>query len=146
MSNSWPELMGIGAAVHDTLIVVAEYPLEDTKLETLETKIQGGGPCATALAAAHKLSVPAAYMGRIGADAFGRSILEEFSALGMQTRFVRTAMNEVSFHSVVLLNQTEIFEYNISYLFIWNIENFLFNESVADAFCFGGSIVHQVFF
>ena len=105
MSNSWPELMGIGAAVHDTLIVVAEYPLEDTKLETLETKIQGGGPCATALVAAHKLGVPAAYMGRIGADAFGRSILEEFSALGMQTRFVRTAMNEVSFHSVVLLNQ-----------------------------------------
>jgi len=42
-------------------MVVDRYPTEDTKLEDLETKVQGGGPCATALVAARSWR-SAAYM------------------------------------------------------------------------------------
>ena len=61
MSNIYPEIIGIGSTVYDTLMVVDRYPTEDTKLEDLETKVQGGGPCATALVAAQKLGVSAAF-------------------------------------------------------------------------------------
>lgn len=44
MSNTYPEIIGIGSTVYDTLMVVDRYPTEDTKLEDLETKVQGGGP------------------------------------------------------------------------------------------------------
>ena len=53
--------------------------------------------------------------------------------------------SETEISPVILLNEMEIFKDHISYLFIWNIENFLFNESVADGFCLRGGIVHQVF-
>ena len=38
MSNTYPEIIGIGSTVYDTLMVVDRYPTEDTKLEDLETK------------------------------------------------------------------------------------------------------------
>lgn len=44
MSNAYPEIIGIGSTVYDTLMVVDRYPTEDTKLEDLETKVQGGRP------------------------------------------------------------------------------------------------------
>ena len=69
MSNTYPEIIGIGSTVYDTLMVVDRYPTEDTKLEDLETKVQGGGPCATALVAARKLGVSAAQI--IGLDKWG---------------------------------------------------------------------------
>ena len=39
MSNAYPEIIGIGSTVYDTLMVVDRYPTEDTKLEDLETKV-----------------------------------------------------------------------------------------------------------
>ena len=38
MSKAYPEIIGIGSTVYDTLMVVDRYPTEDTKLEDLETK------------------------------------------------------------------------------------------------------------
>ena len=70
MNEPWPEIIGIGSTVYDTLMVVHRFPQEDTKLEGVETRVQGGGPCATALVAAQKLGVSTAYMGTIGDDPF----------------------------------------------------------------------------
>ncbi len=105
MSNGWPEIIGIGATVYDTLMVVPNYPTEDTKLEGIETKVQGGGPCATALVAARKLGVTAAYMGTIGNDPFGRFMLDDLEHWDVETRFVRPVDDKTSFHSVVLINK-----------------------------------------
>ena len=51
-------MVGIGSSVYDTLMLVDRFPTEDTKMEGAETKVQGGGPCATALTAAQKLGTP----------------------------------------------------------------------------------------
>lgn len=104
MSNTYPEVIGIGSTVYDTLMVVDRFPEEDTKLEDRETKVQGGGPCATALVAAQKLGVSAAYMGTVGDDSFGRFMLEDLEKWGVSTRYVRKVPDVVSFHAVVLLN------------------------------------------
>ena len=101
----WPRMVGIGSAVYDTLMVVDHYPAEDTKQQGLETKVQGGGPCATALAAARRLGVSTAYMGTVGDDPFGAFLMEDFARWGVDTSAVRVVPGCVSFHSVVLLNQ-----------------------------------------
>lgn len=105
MNRKWPEIIGIGSSVYDTLMVLPRFPTEDTKLEGLETRVQGGGPCATALVAACKLGVSAAYMGIIGDDPFGRFMMDDFHTWGVDTRFVRTVPGTVSFHAVVFLNE-----------------------------------------
>ena len=99
-----PQIIGIGSTVYDTLMVVNGFPTEDTKLEASQTKIQGGGPCATALVAAAKLGVTAAYMGTVGDDPFGAFMVSDLEKWGVSTRFVRRVQGAVSFHAVVLLN------------------------------------------
>lgn len=105
MRNEWPEVIGIGSTVYDTLMVVPAYPTEDTKMEGIETKVQGGGPCATALVAARKLGVSAAYLGTIGDDPFGKFMMDDLEHWGVDTQDVRRIPDSVSFHAVVLLNQ-----------------------------------------
>lgn len=104
MAKQWPQMIGIGSSVYDTLMMVPRFPEEDTKLEGLETKVQGGGPCATALVAARKLGVSSAYMGTIGDDPFGRYMLEDLEHWGVDTDYVRRVPGVVSFHAVVFLN------------------------------------------
>ena len=113
--TTWPEMVGIGSTVYDTLMVVDRFPTEDTKQEGIETKVQGGGPCATALVAARKLGVSAAYMGTIGDDPFGRFMMDDFAHWDIDTTCVRRVADAVSFHSVVLLSQA-----SASRTCIWN--------------------------
>ena len=105
MRKEYPQIIGIGSTVYDTLMVVDGFPAEDTKMQGVETKVQGGGPCATALVAAHKLGVSAAYMGTIGDDPFGRFMLDDFEKWGLTTEFIRRVPDTVSFHAVVILNR-----------------------------------------
>lgn len=111
----WPEIIGIGSTVYDTLMVISRYPTEDTKLEGLETKVQGGGPCATALVAARKLGATAAYMGTIGTDPFGTFMMDDMKQWDIDTDSVRRVDGAISFHSTVLLNRE-----NGSRTCIWN--------------------------
>ena len=78
------QMVGIGSTVYDTLMVIDRFPTEDTKLQGIETKVQGGGPCATALAAARKLGISAAYMGTIGDDPFGTLTRAPFRRHGLR--------------------------------------------------------------
>ena len=36
-----PQMVGIGSTVYDTLMVIDRFPTEDTKLQGIETKVQG---------------------------------------------------------------------------------------------------------
>ncbi len=99
------EIVGIGSSVYDILMVVDDFPQEDTKLEGGETIVQGGGPCATALVAASKLGASCAYMGTIGDDSFGRYMLDDLEKWGVDTHTVRRIPGAVSFHAVVILNK-----------------------------------------
>jgi len=97
--------VGIGSTVYDTLMVVDGFPQEDTKMQGVETKVQGGGPCATALVAAQKLGVTTAYMGTIGDDPFGTFMMDDLKKWNVNTDYVKVIPDTVSFHAVVVLNQ-----------------------------------------
>ncbi len=113
--KQWPQIVGIGSSVYDTLMVTPRFPEEDTKIQGIETKIQGGGPCATALVAASKLGVRTAYMGTLGDDPFGTFMKADFEKYGVDTRAVIMVPGGVSFHSVVLLSRE-----SASRTCIWN--------------------------
>ena len=85
MRNEYPQVVGIGSTVYDTLMVVDGFPQEDTKMQGVETKVQGGGPCATALVAAQKLGVTTAYMGTIGDDPFGTFMMDDLKKWNVNT-------------------------------------------------------------
>ena len=105
MRNEYPQVVGIGSTVYDTLMVVDGFPQEDTKMQGVETKVQGGGPCATALVAAQKLGVSTAYMGTIGDDPFGTFMMDDMKKWNVNTDYVKVVPDTVSFHAVVVLNQ-----------------------------------------
>lgn len=98
------EIIGIGASVFDTLMLAEGFPAEDTKMQALETMTQGGGPCATALVAAARLGVSAAYLGNLGDDSYGRFMHADFEKYGVQTGLIKSCPGCVSFHSFVMLN------------------------------------------
>ena len=105
MRNEYPQVVGIGSTVYDTLMVVDGFPQEDTKMQGVETKVQGGGPCATALVAAQKLGVTTAYMGTIGDDPFGTFMMDDLKKWNVNTDYVKVIPDAVSVHAVVVLNQ-----------------------------------------
>ncbi len=109
------EVVGIGAAVFDILMTMDSFPPEDTKLQGKETKLQCGGPCATALVAMRKLGVNSAYMGALGDDMYGDHIRGAFDKYGVDRSKVRTVPDVQSFHSVVLINES-----NASRTCVWN--------------------------
>ena len=109
------DVVGIGAAVFDDLILLDDFPREDTKFRAAATKTQGGGPCATALVAAAKLGISAAYFGVLGGDALSCYILEEFRHYGVECDSVRIVKGGCSSKSTVLINKR-----NASRTCIWN--------------------------
>lgn len=114
-ASEYPQIIGIGSTVYDTLMVVDGYPVEDTKQQGLETKVQGGGPCATALVAAARLGFTSAYMGTVGDDPFGEFLLDDLNRCGVSTRYARRVADTISFHAVVLLNRQ-----NASRTIVWS--------------------------
>ncbi len=109
------EVVGIGAAVLDVLMTVDSYPKEDTKMQSAQTKLQGGGPCATGLVAASKLGVKSGYIGTVGDDMYGNHIRSAFDTYGVDSQNIRIIPGAQSFHSVVLLNTA-----NASRTCVWN--------------------------
>ncbi|MFQ5586506.1 MAG: carbohydrate kinase family protein [Thermodesulfobacteriota bacterium] len=68
------KVAGLGQCSLDYLIVVDDYPREDTKKEIIDWTVQGGGPVATALVALSRLGVGTTFMGLVSDDEAGKII------------------------------------------------------------------------
>jgi len=79
------DCVGFGICALDYLCVVPHYPRLDEKTEAVDFSLQGGGPVATALVALARLGARTAFMGRIGDDASGKILLNEFNAENINT-------------------------------------------------------------
>lgn len=99
------DIVGIGASLYDTLMVVPKFPDEDTKMMAGRTMGQGGGPCATALAAAARLGARTAYIGVMGDDAAGNFMKNDLEQYGVDTSRVQVKHGYLSYMSFILLNE-----------------------------------------
>ncbi|MEW5978720.1 MAG: PfkB family carbohydrate kinase [Acidobacteriota bacterium] len=77
------DVIGIGLAVLDHLMVVPEFPSGEGVLASSQYVVQGGGMVATALVAAQRLGCSAEFWGRVGDDEAGQSIVRELKAEGV---------------------------------------------------------------
>lgn len=97
------KIVGIGACVMDTLVTVPNYPVEDTKLRATSTKIAGGGPTATGIVAASKLSEEAAYIGVLSTDNGGKFLKDDFIKYNVSVDNIDIIDGYRSFTSVIWL-------------------------------------------
>ena len=97
------KIVGIGACVADTLYTLPNYPKEDTKMRAVSSKLAGGGPCATGLVAASKLTGDTSYIGVLSSDANGVFLKKDFEKYGVSTELVTVLEGYRSFSSVIWL-------------------------------------------
>ena len=97
------KIVGIGACVFDTLYNVPTFPKEDTKMRATASKTAGGGPVATGLVAASKLSEDAAFIGVLSDDNGGKFLKEDFEKYGVDTSLIEVKSGYRSFASVLWL-------------------------------------------
>lgn len=99
------DVVGIGACVMDTLMVIPDFPAEDTKMRALESQQSGGGPAATGVVAASKLGVSSGFIGVLSDDAGGQFLLEDFIKYGVDVSGIEVKSGYRSFTSCIWLNR-----------------------------------------
>ena len=97
----------VGAATHDALALVTGFPGPDERVVADEIASAGGGPAATAAVAAARLGIRTAFVGTVGDDPVGRSILEGLAAEGVDVSGVTVQLGALSATSVVVVDQAQ---------------------------------------
>lgn len=85
------DVICIGSATLDTIVVVPEYPDEDGRVEATDVVTAGGGPAATAAVTLSRLGLSAGFAGTVADDAAGAEIRRGLEAEGVDTRWLTTA-------------------------------------------------------
>ncbi|MEO7061533.1 MAG: PfkB family carbohydrate kinase [Lapillicoccus sp.] len=95
----------VGVATHDALALVERFPGPDERVLADEVTYAGGGPAATAAVAAARLGVRAAFVGTVGDDANGRSVLAGLTAEGVDVSGVCISSQHPTAASVVIVDR-----------------------------------------
>lgn len=101
------KVLGIGAAVLDTIIEMDSYPKEDIKIKADNVFKTGGGPVSNALVCLAKLGIEAGYAGILPNNSDGIYLRDEFNRYGVDTKHVHFANNKSAFTSYIILNKTK---------------------------------------
>lgn len=99
-----PNLVFVGVATHDTIALVDEFPDPDGRVTATELVQAGGGPAATAAVAAARLGQRVAFVGTVGDDADGDSILAGLRAEGVDVDAVTVRPGARSAASIVVVD------------------------------------------
>lgn len=96
------EVFCVGLAIQDTIFSLREIPQQPVKVYARARREVGGGPAATAAVAIARLGGRASIAGRIGNDATGVAIREEFAREKVDTTWLR-AFDGIQSPGAVLL-------------------------------------------
>jgi sulfofructose kinase len=97
------DVVGIGASLFDTIMVVGAYPQEDTKQRAELMLQQCGGPVATALVAAARLGAHGSYLGTLADDFFAAAMEAEFKTYGVDVSHVVKKPGSASPSSIIIV-------------------------------------------
>ena len=101
------DIVGIGACTIDTFYLVDEFPGGEGVYESDSSVISGGGPVATALAAAASLGSRTAMFDRIGDDWRGDRILAEFKNFGVDVSGITREPDSESSGATALVRRSD---------------------------------------
>ncbi len=94
----------VGITVMDRIYYVEGLPTEGGKYVAKRYTEVGGGPAATAAVAAAKLGAQVDFIGRVGDDDTGNSLLAELESLGVNTRYTRRYHDAKSSQSAIMVD------------------------------------------
>ncbi|MBC3381957.1 sugar kinase [Serratia fonticola] len=94
----------VGIAVQDRLYYVEKLPEGGGKYVATDYREIGGGPAATAAVAAARLGAEVDFIGRVGDDATGHTLLAELGSYGVNVRHARRCPQARSSQSAVLVD------------------------------------------
>ena len=97
-------ITGVGAAVLDHLNLIEAYPQEDGSTHITQMISQGGGACATAIVAAHRLGMHGQMIASVGDDENGKMILSGLDQEGIDTTMIEIVPSGISPHSEIMVN------------------------------------------
>jgi sulfofructose kinase len=97
------DLIAFGRTTIDILNLVDHFPSGEEIIRVKESDLQGGGPIATAAAAAARLGLSVAVIDCIGDDWRGQMILDGFRQVGVSTDLLQVAGGCSSTQSVILV-------------------------------------------
>ncbi len=98
------DVVGLGENSVDLLVVLAEYPVSNTKQRLQRFSRQPGGQIATALAACARLGWKARYIGRFGDDELGALSRDSLTAAGVDTTFAPTVPGTTNQFALILVD------------------------------------------
>jgi len=94
----------VGITVMDRIYYLENLPTEGGKYVAQRYTEVGGGPAATAAVAAAKLGAEVDFIGRVGDDDTGISLLAELASLGVNTRYTRHYAGAKSSQSAIMVD------------------------------------------
>ena len=101
---SSPKIACVGIAVQDRIYRVDHFPQQGGKYVAQQYDEMGGGPAATAAVAAARLGAQVDFIGRVGDDACGITLLKELNQYGVHTDKVRIIAQAQSSQSAILVD------------------------------------------
>jgi len=103
MTITW-DILGIGTAAVDDLLLVERFPEPDSKVDILESLRQGGGQTATAMAAAARQGARAAFCCRLGFDDLSLFTLAELKKEGVDCSACQQDAEGSPYHSIIIVD------------------------------------------
>lgn len=97
----------VGAATFDAIAMVERYPGRDERVVARDLVYAGGGPAATAAVVAARLGVPAAFIGPIGDDREGRTVLADLAREGVDTSWAQVDPARATQGSVIVCSAAD---------------------------------------
>jgi sulfofructose kinase len=107
MAAQW-DILGIGTAAVDDLLLVEHFPTPDSKVDVLESSRQGGGQTATAMVAAARQGVKTAFCCHLGNDLLSQFTIEALEKEGVDcSPCIRTDEGN-PYHSIIIVDKTKL--------------------------------------
>jgi len=100
------DVVGVGLAVVDLKTTVSSIPQIEEPVMMLDYHKHLGGPVANALAQLTRLGMKTQYMGALGDDEYGRLIVENMKAEGIDTSSLSLSKEDASAFSIVMVDAT----------------------------------------
>lgn len=94
----------VGITVMDRIYYVEGLPTESGKYVAKNYTEVGGGPAATAAVAAARLGAQVDFIGRVGDDDTGNSLLAELESWGVNTRYTKRYNEAKSSQSAIMVD------------------------------------------
>jgi len=101
------DILGIGCATVDDLVMVGAYPSADVKLRVKRMERQFGGLTGTALVAAAKLGGRCAFGGMLGVDDLSKSVEQNMVKYGIDVSHLVRRPDSRPIHAVIVVAEEE---------------------------------------